>query len=161
MRDALDDPEIATKADNELGGSNTPLPLEYQIASGDSGGGSFLQENGNWYLAGVHSGTNDFFTWPGTNDSHTYGDVSLVTRVSAYQHFITSNIPDTQSITVLVDRNPAPFIGSFDVSQGALPYIHLRIKMSESSNIRVIVTAGGRHYQAIRNVGVTISGCGV
>lgn len=79
---------------NRLGGSSTPLPLEYQIASGDSGGGSFLFENGAWYLAGVHSGTYDFYTYPGTNDSHTYGDVSLVTRVAAYQQFILSNIPE-------------------------------------------------------------------
>lgn len=89
-----DPPGAGANAPNRLGGSNTPLDLEYQIASGDSGGGSFIQENGNWYLAAVHSATYDFFTWPGTNDSHTYGDVAIATRVSAYQQFIFNNIPD-------------------------------------------------------------------
>lgn len=78
---------------NRLGGSSIPLDLEYQIASGDSGGGSFIFEDGEWWLAGVHSGTYDFFAYPGTNDSHTYGDVALVTRVSAYQEFIFRHIP--------------------------------------------------------------------
>lgn len=83
---------------NRLGGSSVPLDLEYQIASGDSGGGSFIFENGQWYLAGVHSGTYDFFQYPGTSDSHTYGDVALVTRVAAYQEFIFSNIPELAAL---------------------------------------------------------------
>lgn len=95
-----DPPGAGANAPNRLGGSNTPLDLEYQIASGDSGGGSFIQENGNWFLAGVHSATYDFFTWPGTNDSHTYGDVTIVTRVSAYQQFIFNNIPELAAATV-------------------------------------------------------------
>jgi hypothetical protein len=94
-----DPPGAGANAPNRLGGSNTPLDLEYQIASGDSGGGSFIQENGDWFLAGVHSATYDFFTWPGTNDSHTYGDVTIVTRVSAYQQFVFSNIPELAART--------------------------------------------------------------
>lgn len=83
---------------NRLGGSSVPLDLEYQIAPGDSGGGSFLFEKGQWYLAGVHSGTYDYYTYPGTDDSHTYGDLSLVTRVAAYREFIASNIPELAAI---------------------------------------------------------------
>lgn len=92
LRWDFDDPPPGTSATNRLGGSNTALDLEYQIAPGDSGGGSFIQENGEWLLAGVHSGTYDFRA--PFNDSHTYGDVGLVTRVAAYQQFIFSNIPE-------------------------------------------------------------------
>ena len=73
---------------------------------------------------------------------------------------ITSEIPGTESITVLVDKNPFPYVGTFDVSQGALPYVHVRVKMGESSNVRVIVAANGKHYQAAKEVKVTIGGCG-
>ena len=92
LRWDFDDPPPGTSATNRLGGSNTALPLEYQIAPGDSGGGSFIFENGNWFLAGVHSGTYDFQA--PFEDSHTYGDVGLVTRVAAYQQFIFSSIPE-------------------------------------------------------------------
>jgi hypothetical protein len=65
------------------------------IAPGDSGGGVFLYEAGQWYLAGVHSGTYDFFDYPGAiSDRSSYGDASLVTRVTAYQHFINTIIPE-------------------------------------------------------------------
>ncbi len=73
---------------------------------------------------------------------------------------ITSNIPGTESISVLVDKNPFPYVGTFDVSKGALPYVHLRVKMGESSNVRVVVTANGQHYEAVKEVKVTIGGCG-
>ncbi len=82
-------------------GSSTPLNLEYQIAPGDSGGGSFLEEDGAWYLAGVHSGVYNYYSYPGTGtDGSTYGDATLVTRVSAYQQFIFDHIPDIASASV-------------------------------------------------------------
>lgn len=80
---------------NQLGGSSLPLPLEYMIAAGDSGGGSFIFEDGEWWLAGVHSGTYNIYNYPGSEGaSSTYGDMALITRVSAYQQFIFSHIPE-------------------------------------------------------------------
>lgn len=73
---------------------------------------------------------------------------------------ITSKIPGTQSITVLIDKNPFPYVGTFDVSQGALPYVHVRVKMGETSNVRVVVAANGQTYQAAKEIKVTIGGCG-
>ena len=73
---------------------------------------------------------------------------------------VTSNIPGTQTIAVFIDKNPFPFAGSFDVSKGALPFVALRLKVGESSHIRVVATAGGKHYIAAKEVKVTIGGCG-
>lgn len=39
------------------------LDLEYLISPGDSGGGLFIEENGEWYLAGVHSFGTTFDEW--------------------------------------------------------------------------------------------------
>ena len=74
---------------------------------------------------------------------------------------ITSNIPGTQSISLFVDTNPFPYIGTFDVSKGTEPYFHVRIKMGKSSDVRAVVaTADGKYYQAAKEVKVTIGGCG-
>ena len=73
---------------------------------------------------------------------------------------ITSNIPGTTSISVFIEKNPFPYTGTFDVSQGAVPYVHLRVKIGESSPVRVVVAAGGKHYTAAKEVKVTIGGCG-
>ena len=73
---------------------------------------------------------------------------------------ITSSIPGTSSISVFIEKNPFPYTGTFDVSQGAMPYVHLRVKIGESSPVRVVVAAGGKHYTAAKEVKVTIGGCG-
>jgi len=74
---------------------------------------------------------------------------------------ITSNVPSTRSISLFVDKNPFPYIGTFDVSKGTEPYVHVRIKMGKSSDVRVVVaTADGKYYQAAKEVKVTIGGCG-
>lgn len=93
--------EPATRTSPNYTGSTTPLDLEYMIGPGDSGGGTFIYENGAWYVAAVHSGTYDIYAYPGaTSNASTYGDATLLTRVSAYQDFIMSNIPEIAALAV-------------------------------------------------------------
>ena len=73
---------------------------------------------------------------------------------------ITSNIPGTTSIAVLVEKNPYPLVAKFDFTEGALPFVKINAKMGESSDVRVIATAGGKSYQATKEIKVTIGGCG-
>jgi len=73
---------------------------------------------------------------------------------------ITSNIAGTKSISVLVDKNPFPLVAKFDFMEGALPFVKVNVKMGETSDVRVIAEAAGRHYVATREVKVTIGGCG-
>ena len=73
---------------------------------------------------------------------------------------VTSNLPNTSSITVLIERNPFPLAARFDFSEGALPYLKVNVKVGESSLVRVVAEAGGRHYAATREVKITIGGCG-
>jgi sulfur-oxidizing protein SoxY len=73
---------------------------------------------------------------------------------------ITSNIPGTTAISVFIEKNPFPYTGTFDFSQGSVPYVHLRVKIGESSPVRVVATAGGKHYTTVKEVKVTIGGCG-
>ena len=73
---------------------------------------------------------------------------------------ITSNIPGTTSIAVVLEKNPFPLAAKFDFKEGALPYVKLNVKMAETSDVRVVATAGGRHHAATKEIKVTIGGCG-
>ena len=73
---------------------------------------------------------------------------------------ITSNIPGTTAIAVVIEKNPFPLAAKFDFKEGALPFVKLNAKMGETSDVRVVATAGGKHYAASREIKVTIGGCG-
>jgi len=73
---------------------------------------------------------------------------------------VTSRIPGTTAIAVLVEKNPYPLVAKFDFMEGALPFVKINAKMGETSDVRVIATAGGKHYQATKEIKVTIGGCG-
>ena len=73
---------------------------------------------------------------------------------------VTSNIPGTTSISVFIEKNPFPYTGTFDFTAGAVPFVHLRAKVGESTPVRVVVAAGGKFYTTAKEVKVTIGGCG-
>ena len=73
---------------------------------------------------------------------------------------VTSNIPGTTSIAIFVDKNQYPMVADFDIPSGTEPYIATRIKMSQTSLVRVAVRAGGKAYMQAKEIKVTIGGCG-
>ena len=73
---------------------------------------------------------------------------------------ITSRIPGTQTIYIVADKNPQPLVAIFEIQPGLEPFISTRIKMGESSKVRVLVKAAGKFYVTSQEVKVTIGGCG-
>jgi len=73
---------------------------------------------------------------------------------------ITSKIPGTTAIAVLIEKNPFPLAARFDFMEGALPFVKVNVKMGETSDVRVVATAGGKHFTATKEIKVTIGGCG-
>ena len=73
---------------------------------------------------------------------------------------VTSNIAGTTSIAIISEQNVNPLIADFNLSNGALGYVSTRIKMAKTSNVTVVVKAGGKAYMASKEVKVTIGGCG-
>lgn len=73
---------------------------------------------------------------------------------------VTSKIAGTNAIMLMVEKNPSPLTANFDLSNGADSYVSTRIKMGQTSNVRAVVKAGGKSYTAIKEVKVTIGGCG-
>jgi sulfur-oxidizing protein SoxY len=73
---------------------------------------------------------------------------------------VMSNIPGTRSIALVIEKNPFPLASRFDFTDDALPFVKLNVKIGESSFVRVVAEAGGKHYVATREIKVTIGGCG-
>ena len=73
---------------------------------------------------------------------------------------VSSKLANTQSISIVVDKNPFPLSSSFDFANGAESYVSTKIKMGQTSNVIAVVKADGKFFTASREVKVTIGGCG-
>lgn len=73
---------------------------------------------------------------------------------------VTSAIPKTESIAILVEKNPNMLAAVFDIPAGTEPSLSTRVKMGQSSNIIALVKADGKYYMASKEVKVTLGGCG-
>lgn len=73
---------------------------------------------------------------------------------------VTSNIPNTTSISILVVKNPSPLAAQFEFSNGAVADVAVRLKFAETSIVRAVAKADGKFYSAQKEVKVTAGGCG-
>jgi sulfur-oxidizing protein SoxY len=73
---------------------------------------------------------------------------------------VESRIPGTQSISILVDKNPSALAASFDLPAGTEPSVTTRVKMGQTSDVYALVKADGKFYLAKKEIKVTLGGCG-
>jgi sulfur-oxidizing protein SoxY len=73
---------------------------------------------------------------------------------------VASAIPKTESIAILIEKNPNMLAASFDIPPGTDPSITTRVKMGQSSNVFALVKADGKYYVASKEIKVTLGGCG-
>jgi len=73
---------------------------------------------------------------------------------------VTTTLADVTSISFLVSENPVVLVASYKIPAGTLPNVANRIKMAKTSNVIVVVEAGGKLYSANKEVKVTVGGCG-
>jgi sulfur-oxidizing protein SoxY len=73
---------------------------------------------------------------------------------------VSTTLADVTSISFLVAENPVALIASYKIPAGTVPAIANRIKMAKTSNVIVLVEAGGKLYSAAKEVKVTVGGCG-
>ena len=72
---------------------------------------------------------------------------------------VTSRIPNTQSISIIAEKNPFPLTSTYEVN-GADAYVSVRLKIGQTTNVRAVVKADGKFYAASKEVKITIGGCG-
>ena len=73
---------------------------------------------------------------------------------------VESKIPGTQSISILIDKNPSALAASFDIPAGTDPLITTRVKMGQTSDVYALVKANGKFFMAKKEIKVTLGGCG-
>ena len=73
---------------------------------------------------------------------------------------VSTALADVTTISFVVPENPNPLAAYYRIPPGTMPNVANRLKMAKTSNVIVIVEAGGKLYSAAREVKVTIGGCG-
>ena len=73
---------------------------------------------------------------------------------------VASAIPKTESIAILIDKNPNLLAASFTIPAGTDPNVGTRVKMGQTSNVVALVKADGKYFMASKEVKVTLGGCG-
>ena len=73
---------------------------------------------------------------------------------------VTSTLPKTEAIAILIEKNPNMLAASFDIPQGTEAAVTTRVKMGQSSNVYALVKADGKYYVASKEIKVTLGGCG-
>lgn len=73
---------------------------------------------------------------------------------------IASAIPKTTAIAILIEKNPNMLVAVFEIPTGTEPAVSTRVKMGQSSNVYALVKADGKYYTAVKEIKVTLGGCG-
>lgn len=73
---------------------------------------------------------------------------------------VSTSLADVTSIAFVVPENPNVLAAYYKIPQGTMPNVANRLKMAKTSNVTVIVEAGGKLFSATKEVKVTVGGCG-
>jgi sulfur-oxidizing protein SoxY len=73
---------------------------------------------------------------------------------------VSSLFPNTQSISLLAEKNPNALTSTYEFTEAVEPYVFTRIKMGETSNLIVLVKADNKFYFAKKEIKITLGGCG-
>lgn len=103
-------------------------------------------------LGGASPAATKDVTWGSTPEIAENGAVVPVS--------VTSNLPKTESIAILIDKNPNTLAASFTIPAGTDATVSTRVKMGETSQVHALVKADGKFFVATREIKVTLGGCG-
>ena len=73
---------------------------------------------------------------------------------------VESRLVRTQAIAIMIEKNPNTLSANFEIPEGTDPFVTTRVKMGETSNVYALVRADGKYYHAVKEIKVTIGGCG-
>ena len=73
---------------------------------------------------------------------------------------VESKLAGTSMIALLVEKNPALLSASFDVIAGSDASFSTNVKMGQTSNVYALAKVGDKFFYAVKEVKVTLGGCG-
>lgn len=98
---------------------------------------------------------------PGSSDQVTFFSTPDIAENGAVVPIgVTSKLANTESIAILIEKNPNTLAAVFDIPPGTDPSLSTRVKMRETSNVYALVKAGGNYYMSSKEIKVTLGGCG-
>jgi sulfur-oxidizing protein SoxY len=103
-------------------------------------------------LGGASPAATKDMSWGSTPEIAENGAVVPVT--------VVSNLPKTESIAILVEKNPNTLSAVFNIPPGTDANVGTRLKLGETSNVYALIKADGKYYVAQREIKVTLGGCG-
>lgn len=71
-----------------------------------------------------------------------------------------SAIAGTTWLGLVVEKNPAALTAGFDVIDGTEPNMSTNVKMGQSTNVYALAKVGDKFFYAVKEVKVTLGGCG-
>ena len=73
---------------------------------------------------------------------------------------VTSAIPGTTMMAILIEKNPNALAASFTLPEGTEANVQTRVKMGQTSNVYALVKSDGKFFMATKEIKVTLGGCG-
>jgi sulfur-oxidizing protein SoxY len=73
---------------------------------------------------------------------------------------VESKLAGTTQIALLVEKNPNVLSASFDVIAGSDASFATNVKMGQTSNVYALAKVGDKFFYAVKEVKVTLGGCG-
>jgi sulfur-oxidizing protein SoxY len=65
-----------------------------------------------------------------------------------------------EQMAILVEKNPSALAAQFFIPAGTEPFVTTRIKMGQTSNVYGLVKTDGKWLMTVKEVKVTLGGCG-
>lgn len=97
---------------------------------------------------------------PAVSDAIVIKAPSIAENGAVVPVSIESKLPNTESITLLVEKNPTPLVASFGIPAGTEGNVSTRVKMGQSSDVYALVKADGKFFMAKQEIKITLGGCG-
>jgi sulfur-oxidizing protein SoxY len=72
---------------------------------------------------------------------------------------VDTDLTGVRVVSLFSVNNPTPAVGRFELSPRLTGRLDTRIKMAKSGEVVAVVSSGGRHYGARRQIKVTAGGC--
>ena len=71
-----------------------------------------------------------------------------------------SRMANTTQISFIVEKNPSALAAIFNISEGTDANVSTNLKMGQSSNVYALARVGDKYFYAVKEVKVTLGGCG-
>ncbi|MBI3713584.1 MAG: thiosulfate oxidation carrier protein SoxY [Burkholderiales bacterium] len=73
---------------------------------------------------------------------------------------VDTSLANVSDIFIFVEKNPNPLAAVFMIPADTETRVQTRLKMGQSTNVLVVVKAGGKLFSASKETKVTLGGCG-